>query len=192
MLGVALHEERLREHVLLLDDLPEELLLVSEGAVALLLQNGVADPDDVRIGDGLPVEAAPVNRGDVALALRELKDRERSGLEDVPGAYMGEFSPYIGPGEVVRAEAEERRLVRVVVIGEDVAPPDAAHRKERLRGLHLKGVREAAEILLGALRGEEADPELQVVPQHDARDAGPELRHPHNAGWGRNYPSVCG
>ena len=22
--------------------------------------------------------------------------------------------------------------------------------------------------------------------------AGPELRHPHDAGWGRNYPSVCG
>ena len=86
---------------------------------------------------------------------------------------MGEFSPYIGPGEVVRAEAEERGLVRVVVVGEDVAPPHAAHGEEGLRRLNLQGVSEAAEILLRALRGEVADAELQVVLQHYARDAGP-------------------
>ena len=189
MLGVALDEERLREHVLLLDNLPEELLLVAEGAVALLLEDGVADPDDVRIGDWLPVEAAAVNRGDVALALRELEDRQRSGLEDVPGADVGEFSSDIGPREMVRAEPEECRLVRVVVVGEDIAPPHAAHGEEGLRGLHLKRVREAAEILLRALRGEEADAELQVVLQHHARDAGPPVR-PQGYGKAQGLPAA--
>ena len=41
-------------------------------------------------------------------------------------------------------------------------------------------VREAAEILLRALRGEEADAELQVVLQHHARDAGPPVRSERN------------